>query len=214
MAPIPAPSPTGITGYSAPNQNAGGGQPFVASGPCSGTVLVHTQDLMISYEITTMAQGGGTWLPTSTDVSALKLYVVGCADDSLSFFSTSSVSGAQCAGAADARQAHVLTLSSTTATAAMGTAGSIYTLSGGYERRWTRTGDAAEEQRFYGGNILFPIVGLPENWNYDSTLSNNIARQIVAQVVAGGLEYSADGTLANKTVMPQWDLMDFSLMDI
>ena len=56
MAPIPAPSPTALTGYSAPNAAAGGGQQFQASGPCSGTAFTHTQDLTIFYEIVSIPQ--------------------------------------------------------------------------------------------------------------------------------------------------------------
>ena len=139
---------------------------------------------------------------------------MGNAQDSLDFFSTSSVSGATgCATAADARQAHVLTLSSTTASAAMGTAGSIFTLSGGYERRWSNSMDVAQvDNRFYG-NALFEIDGLPANWNYNTSLSNSVARQIIARVVNGGLRYSNDGTTPPVTA-GDWDLMYFGLMDV
>ena len=213
MAPIPAPSPTAITGYSAPLQNAGGGQQFVLSGPCSGTAFVHTQDLHIGYQVVTYPEIAGTWFPSTNSVSALRINVLGNAEDDLQFFSTSSVSGAQCATAADARQAQVMALSSNISTDAMGTAGTIYTLSGGYERRWSRVGDvAATDSRFYR-NMLFPIEGLPSGWNYNVTLSNNIARQIVALVISGGLEHSLTGT-APPDVATQWDLMDFSLIDI
>ena len=214
MAPIPAPSPTAITGYSAPLQNAGGGQQFVLSGPCSGTAFVHTQDLFIGYEVVTYPEIAGTWFPTTNSVSALRINVLGNAENDLQFFSTSSVSGAQCATAADARQAQVMVLSSTTTTNdAMGTAGSIYTLSGGYERRWSRTGDVVATDSRYYRNMLFPIAGLPSGWNYDTTLSNNIARQVVALVISGGLEYSIDGVAPPDTAT-KWDLMNFSLIDI
>ena len=211
--PIPAPSPTGITGYSAANQNAGGGQAFVASGPCSGTALVHTQDLVIGYELVTYPKSSGTWFPSTVDTSALKLQVWGIAEDALQFFSTSSVSGAQCATAADARQAQRMVLSSTTTSTGMGTAGSIYTLSAGYERRWSQTGDVAEMQHRSYQNMLFPIEGYSGNRNYDQTLSNNIARLIVAQVISGGLQYSSDG-IAPPDVSTEWNVMDFSLIDI
>ena len=213
MAPIPAPSPTAITGYSAPLQNAGGGQQFVLSGPCSGTAFVHTQDLFIGYEVVTYPEIAGTWFPSTNSVSALRINVLGNAEDDLQFFSTSSVSGAQCATAADARQAQVMSLSSNYANGAIGTAGTIYTLSGGYERRWSRIGDVAEtDGRFYR-NMLFPIEGLPSGWNYNVTLSNAVARQVVALVISGGLKYSLDG-VAPPDVSTQWDLMDFSLIDI
>jgi len=214
MAPIPAPSPTSLTGYSAPNSGAGGGNQFQSSGPCSGTTWTHTQDIAIFYEVVEMPQNAGTWLPSTSNVSALKLTVVGNAQDSLDFFSTSSVSGASgCATAADARQAHVLTLSSTTATAGMGTAGAIYTLSGGYERRWTQTGDVAQTDNRIYVNGLFEIDGLPTDWNFNTTLSNNVARQIIARVVNGGIRYSNDGTSPPVTA-GDWDLMYFSLMDV
>jgi len=220
MAPIPAPSPTALTGYSAPNSAAGGGQQFQPSGPCSGTAFTHTQDLTIFYQIVTMPQEAGTWLPSTTDVSALKLTVYGNGSDSLAFFSTSAVSGSagsgttQCATAADARQAHVLALSSTDYGAGlMGNAGVIYTLSGGYERRWSQVGDVGRgESRMYI-NGLFEIAGLPDQWRYNETLSNNVARQVIARVCNGGLRYQNDGVSPPVTA-GNWELMDFSLMDI
>jgi len=214
MAPIPAPSPTSLTGYSAPNAAAGGGNQFQSSGPCSGTTWTHTQDLFIAYEVVEIPQNAGTWLPSTSNVSALKLTVYGQAEDSLDFFSTSSVSGATgCATAADARQAHVLTLSSTGALQGMGPAGAIYTLSGGYERRWTQTGDVARSDNRTYMNGLFPIDGLPSGWNNDVTLSNLVARQIIARVVNGGIRYSNDGTTPPVTA-GDWDLMYFGLMDV
>ena len=214
MAPIPAPSPTALTGYTAPFAAAGGGNQFQSSGPCSGTTWTHTQDVTIFYEVVMIPQNAGTWLPSTTDVSALKLTVMGNAENSLDFFSTSSVSGATgCATAADARQAHVLSLSSTTSTNAMGTAGAIITLSGGYERRWSNSMDVAQvDNRFYG-NALFEIDGLPTNWNYNTTLSNSVARQIIARVVNGGLRYN-NGGQAPPITAGNWDLMYFSLMDV
>jgi len=213
MAPIPAPSPTSLTGYSAPNSAAGGGNQFQASGPCSGTAWTHTQDLTIFYEVVTIPQNAGTWLPSTTNVSALKLTVMGNAEDSLDFFATSSVSGASgCATAADARQAHVLSMSSTTTTVGLGTAGAIYTLSGGYERRWSQTGDVNQVDNRMMVNGYFEINGLPDGWWYNSTLSNNVARQIIARVCNGGLRYSNDGTSPPETAH-KWDLMKFSLMD-
>ena len=219
MAPIPAPSPTSLTGYSAPNSAAGGGQQFQASGPCSGSAFTHTQDLTIFYQIVTMPQQTGTWLPSTTDVSALKLTVMGNGEDSLAFFSTSAVSGSvgsgttQCATAADARQAHVLTLSSTDSATGMGNAGSIFTLSGGYERRWSQTGDANRQDSRMLINGLFEINGLPDGWQTNADLSNNIARQIVARVSNGGLRYQNEG-VGNPVTAGNWELMDFSLMDI
>ena len=219
MAPIPAPSPTSLTGYTAPNSAAGGGQQFQASGPCSGTAFTHTQDVTIFYQIVTMPQQAGTWLPSTTDVSALKLTVMGNGEDSLAFFSTSAVSGSagsgttQCATAADARQAHVLALSSTNSAAGMGTAGAIYTLSGGYERRWSQTGDANRQDSRMYVNGLFEINGLPNGWQNNGDLSNNVARQVIARVANGGLQYQNDGVSPPVTA-GNWDLMDFSLMNI
>ena len=214
MAPIPAPSPTALTGYSAPNSAAGGGNQFQSSGPCSGTTWTHTQDIAIFYEIVTIPQNAGTWLPSTTNVSALRLTVNGNAQDSLDFFSTSSVSGATgCATAADARQAHVLTLSSTNAAVGMGNTGAIYTLSGGYERRWTQTGDVAQSDNRIYVNGLFPIDGLPTGWHTNATLSNMVARQIIARVVNGGIRYQNDGVSPPVTAS-NWDLMYFGLMDV
>ena len=219
MAPIPAPSPTALTGYSAPNSAAGGGQQFQSSGPCSGTAFIHTQDLTIFYEIVTMPQNSGTWLPSTTDVSALKLTVMGNGEDSLSFFSTSAVSGStgsgttQCATAADARQAHVLTLSSSDSAAGMGGAGAIFTLSGGYERRWSQTGDTnLQDSRLYV-NGLFEIDGLPTGWETNADLSNNVARQIIARVCNGGLRYQNNG-ISPPITAGGWALMNFSLMSV
>ena len=214
MAPIPAPSPTLPTAYTAPNAGAGGGNLFQSSGPCSGTAWTHTQDLTIFYEVVTMPQNAGTWLPSTTTVSALKLTVYGNAENSLAFFTTSSVSGATgCATAADARQAHILTLSSTNASLGMGSAGAIFTLSGGYERRWSQTGDSNQQDNRAYVNGLFPIDGLPANWQFDATLSNTIARQIIARCVNGGLRYQNNG-LAPPITAGNWGLMDFSLMSV
>ena len=214
MAPIPAPTPTALTGYTAPFAGAGGGNQFQSSGPCSGTAWTHTQDLAIFYEIVSIPQATGTFPPGNTNVSALKLTVMGNAENSLSFFSTSSVSGATgCATAADARQAHVLTLSSTTATVGMGNAGAILTLSGGYERRWTQVGDVNEVDNRTYINGLYEIDGLPSGWNTNATLSNSVASQIIARVCNGGLRYNNGGVVPPLTAS-QWGLMDFSLMDV
>ena len=214
MAPIPAPAPTSPTSYTAPFAGQGGGNQFQASGPCSGTAWTHTQDLTIFYELVTIPQSAGTWLPSTSDVSALKLTVMGNAENSLDFFSTSSVSGATgCATAADARQAHVLTLSSTTDNTGMGTAGSIYTLSGGYERRWTRTGDTTGQDNRMYINGLFEVNGLPVGWWRNVDISNNIARQIIARVCNGGLRYQNDGVSPPLTA-GNWPLMKFNLMDV
>jgi len=214
MAPIPAPSPTALTGYSAPYAAAGGGNQFQASGSCSGTAWTHTQDILIFYKLVTMPQNAGTWLPSTTDVSALELTIMGNAGNSLSFFATSSVSGASgCSTAADARQAHVLTMSSTTTATGMGTQGSIYTLSAGYERRWAQAGDSSKTSSRYMTNALFRVDGLPVGWWANATLSNNVARQIIARAVNGGLRYSNDGQTPPLTA-PAWPLMDFSLMDV
>jgi len=214
MAPIPAPSPTTASGYSAPNQNSGGARPFVASGPASGIAWTHTQDLTIFYEIVSIPQNAGTWLPSTTNVSGLKLTVYGNAEDSLDFFSTSAVSGAGGYGtAADARQAQVLTLSSSTGSVGFGTAGAIYTLSSGFERRWWQTGDSNQSDNRTYVNALFDINGLPDGWQINANLSNNVARQVIARVCNGGLRYQNDGVSPPITA-GAWNLMNFSLMDV
>ena len=214
MAPIPAPAPTALTGYSAPFAAAGGGNQYQASGSCSGTAWTHTQDLTIFYEMVSIPQNAGTWLPSTTTVSALKLTVMGNAENSLGFFATSAVSGASgCATAANARQAHVLTLSSTDSSVALGVAGAIYTLSAGYERRWAIQGDGNDRDSRHYGNALFRVDGLPAYWNYNTTLSNQVARQIISRVCNGGIRYQNDGVSPPITA-GNWDLMDFSLMDV
>ena len=214
MAPIPAPAPTALTGYSAPFAAAGGGNQYQASGSCSGTTWTHTQDLTIFYEIVSIPQNAGTWLPSTTDVSALRLTVMGNAENSLDFFATSAVSGASgCATAANARQAHVLTLSSTNSSVGLGSAGAIYTLSAGYERRWAVQGDNNEQDNRTYVNGKFDIMGLPASWNYNTTLSNQVARQIIARVCNGGIRYQNDG-VAPPITAGDWGLMNFRLMDV
>jgi len=214
MAPIPPPAPTLKTGYSAPNMLGGGGNEFSMSGPCSGTAWTHTQDLIVFYELVLMPQNAGTWLPSTTDVSALKLTVVGNGEDSLGFFATSAVSGASgCSTAADARQAHVLSLSSTTTGVGMGVAGSIYTLSGGYERRWAKTGDTNQRDSRVYINGLFNVDGLPSGWWANENLSNNVARQIISRVCNGGIKYQNDG-VSPPEIARDWPLMKFNLMDV
>ena len=215
MAPIPAPSPTALTGYTAPFAAAGGGNQYQSSGACSGEAWTHTQDLAIFYEVVEIPQNAGTWLPSTTNVSALKLTVMGNAENSLDFFATSSVSGASgCATAANARQAHILAFSSTDyAHGGLGTQGAIYTLSGGYERRWTQTGDTRGSDNRMMVNAYFEINGLPQGWWSNVTLSNVVARQIIARVVNGGLRYSNDGTSPPESARA-WDMMYFGLMDV
>ena len=214
MAPIPAPTPSSPTAYTAPFAGAGGGNLYQSSGPCSGTAWTHTQDLAIFYEIVSIPQATGIFPPGNTDVSALRLTVMGNAENSLGFFSTSSVSGATgCATAADARQAHVMTLSSTTGVVGFGNAGAILTLSGGYERRWERVGDFATVDNRTYINGLFEIDGLPTGWNTNATLSNTVATQIIARVCNGGIRYN-NGGVVPPHVASQWSLMDFSLIDV
>jgi len=214
MPPIPSPAPSTLTGYSAPYSAAGGGNQFQASGECSGTAWTHTQDLTIFYQLVTLPQNAGTWLPSTSDVSGIKLTVYGNAEDSLGFFATSSVSGASgCDSAADARQAHIFTLSSTTGSTGMGTAGAIYTLSGGYERRWSRTGDTDRQDDRVYVNGLFEVNGLPTGWWNNDDLSNNVIRMIVKRVCNGGIRYSNDGGTP-PTTASNWALMKGSLMDI
>lgn len=214
MAPIPAPSPTALTGYTAPYAAAGGGNQYQASGPCSGTAWTHTQDLSIFYEVVMIPQARGTFPPSNTDVSALKITVMGNAEASLNFFSTSAVSGATgCATAANARQAHVMSYSSTDGNTGMGFKGAMYTLSGGYERRWGVTSDvAAIDNRTYV-NGLYEIDGLPIGWNFNPTLSNAVASQVIARVCNGGLRYNNGGVVPPLIAGP-WPLMDFSLIDV
>ena len=214
MAPIPAPSPTGITGYSAPYSAAGGGNQYQASGACSGTAWTHTQDLAIFYEVVRIPQATGTFPPGTSDVSALKLTVMGNAENDYGFFSTSSVSGASgCSTAANARQAHIMSYSATDGNAGLGFKGAMYTLSGGYERRWYQQGDTRGSDNRTYINGLFEIDGLPTGWNTNVTLSNVVASQIIARVCNGGVRYN-NGGVVPPLVASAWQLMDFSLIDV
>lgn len=212
--PIPAPTPTAITGASLPGNQAGGGQGYVNSGTCSGTAYTHTQDLIVFYSITTISEPSNAFPPTCSTVSALNLTVMGGGADTLAQFSTSSSSGLSgCAGAANAVQAHTMTLSSTDAAAGMGTQGAIYTVSGGYRRRWTQTGDvAATDYRTYT-NAMYLLPGLPTGWNNNADLSNNVARQVIRLICNGGMEYSPNG-VAPPEVSDPWPMIDFGLIDI
>lgn len=203
-------------GFTQPYSTLGGGQAFVSSGPCSGTAWTHHQDLTIFYEVVTFPQVTGAWLPASTETSALRITVYGNAETALNFFSTSAVTGTSaCATAAEARQAHILAVSSTTAAvgAGMGNAGSIYTLSAGYERRWTHAGDAtAKDGRVYV-NGLFEIAGLPSGWRTNEILSNRVATAIIQRVCNGGIQHQNDG-VSPPEVSTDWPLLDYSLIDI
>ena len=53
------------------------------------------------------------------------------------------------------------------------------------------------------------LMGGSTTW----TLSNNVARQVIARVANGGLQYQNDGVSPPVTA-DNWDLMDFSLMNI
>jgi len=212
--PIPAPTPTAVTGASLPGNQAGGGQGYINSGTCSGTAFTHTQDLVVFYTVTTINEPSNAFPPTCTSVSALNLTVMGGGSDSLAQFSTSSSSNMSgCLGAANAVQAHTMTLSSTTDSAGMGTAGAIYTVSGGYRRRWMQTGDVASTDYRTYTNALYVIPNLPDGWNTNATLSNNVARQVVRLICHGGLQFSEDG-VSPFEVATAWPMIDFGLIDI
>ena len=212
--PIPAPTPTAVTAASLPGNQAGGGQGYINSGTCSGTAFTHTQDLVVFYKVQNITRQNGGFPPSGTSVSALNLTVMGGGSDSLAQFSTSSSANMSgCLGAANAVQAHTMTLSSTTAAAGMGTAGAIYTVSGGYRRRWMQTGDVASTDYRTYTNALYVIPNLPDGWNNNATLSNNVARQIVRLICHGGLQFSEDG-VAPFEVSKAWPMIDFGLIDI
>lgn len=207
------PISTTPTSYSAPRQTAGGGQYFVASGPCSGTVLEHIQDLTIFYEIISTPVLTGAWPLSTTNVSSMQVTVYGNAEDKTAFFSTSSVSGASgCAAAAYARQAHVMALSASVGSAGMGTAGTIYTLSGGYERNWVQGGQVSQvDNRTYFKGVV-PIEGLPSGWNSNDILSSQVIRSLVALLCNGGLEYSNTSSRP-PDVATAWPLMNYNLVE-
>ena len=215
MAPIPAPSPAGQTAASLPGNQAGGGQGYVNSGTCSGTAWTHTQTLQVYYDVSTFSTPNGNWPPGSDTTSALICTVYGNATDTLNQFSTSSSTGLSgCAGAANAVQSQTMTLSSTTATVGFGSAGTIYTVSGGYQRRWARASDIAQTDSRLLTKVVFPVAGLPTGWNNDATISNSVAAQLVAKIIAGGLEYNDYSTPGSPDLATAWTLMDWSLIDI
>ena len=216
MPAIPSPSPAGQSAASLPANQAGGGQGYIPSGSCSGTAYTHTQDLTIFYEIITVNRPSSAFPPGCTAVSALSLTVFGGGTNTLNQFSTSAVGGSNssgCAAAANAMQAHTMAVSSTSNSTGMGSAGTIYTLSGGYSRRWSQIGDVDEQDFRWYTNALFPIDGLPLGWQNNLTLSNEIARSIVRQLCNGGLEYSMNGVAPPQTATP-WSLLDFGLIDL
>jgi len=215
MPAIPSPSPAGQSAASLPANQAGGGQGYIPSGSCSGTAYTHTQDLTIFYEVVTVNRPSSTFPPGCTAVSAISLTVFGGGSNTLNQFSTSALTTSACQGAANAMQAHTMAVSSTDTTYAgtMGAHGTIYTLSGGYTRRWTQIGDVADQDFRWYTNALFPIAGLPTGWAHNVTMSNSVARSIVRQLCQGGMEYSMTGVAPPQTSVV-WPLLDFGLIDL
>ena len=173
----------GTIGYAAtdPTTDVGGSRNLVTSGNCSGTAYTHQQDLTVYYEITTVSQPAGTWLPTATSVSGLKLSVFGNTTDSLDWFSTSATDGSGCANAANMRQGHNFSISSTTGSVGMGTQGAIYTTSAGIERRWTQVGDTESSDNRIYLDAWYPLGGLAADWNNNDTLSAAVARAVIGK---------------------------------
>jgi hypothetical protein len=188
---------------------------YIASGSCSGTAFTHEQRLTISYTMTTYPQPTGAWLPATADVSGFSLQIYANATGQRGDFSTSASDGSGCANAANMRQDQVFDISSTSiATGALGTAGMITTASAGTFRRWA----LATDTDFFEGNtysrVWFPLDGLPQGFQNNVDLSKQVLRQIIYQVLDGGLEYSPDGTQASVLQMPTNTYFDRSLLRI
>jgi len=213
MALSPINPPTG--GAATAQTVQGTSRDYISSGICSGTAFTHEQRLTISYTMTTYPQNTGAWLPATAEVSGLKLQVYMNATGQRGDFSTSAnVSG--CTNAANMRQDQVFDISSTTtATAgALGTAGMITTASAGTFRRWAESSDIDFfEGRTYS-RVWFPLDGLPQGFQDNVDLSTQILRQVIYQVLDGGLEYSPDGTQASVLTMPTNTHFDRSLIRI
>ena len=112
-------------------------------------------------------------------------------------------------------QAHTMVVSSTLGgvNGSMGSNGTIYTLSGGYSRRWSQIGDVADQDFRWYTHALFPIAGLPGGWAHNKTMSDSVARSIVRQLCNGGMEYSMQG-VAPPSITTAWPLMEFGLIDL
>jgi hypothetical protein len=194
---------------------AGTARDYISSGTCSGTAFTHEQRLTVAYTLTTRVDPNGAWLPGSNTVSGLSLTVYANVNGTRGDFSTSAnVSG--CTNAANMRQDQIFDISSTTtATAgALGTAGMITTASAGTFRRWANSSDVDFYDTGNFQRVWFPLEGMPAGFNNNADLSKVVLRQLISQILDGGLHYSNDGTAASVASVPTQTRFDRTLIRI
>ena len=213
MALTPINPPTG--GATTAQTVAGTGREYISSGTCSGTAFTHEQRLTVAYTLTTRVDPNGAWLPGSNTVSGLSLAIYANANGTRADFSTSA-NASGCTNAANLRQDQIFDISSTTtATAgALGTAGMITTASAGMFRRWANSSDI---DYYTAGNfqrVWFPLEGLPAGFNNNADLSKLVLRQLVYQILDGGLDFSNTGIAADKEKLPAQTNFDRTLIRI
>lgn len=213
MAFTPVNPPAG--GAAAATTAQGTSRDYISSGICSGTAFTHEQRLTVAYTLTSRSNPDGAWLPGSATASGLSLTIYANANGTRGFFSTSAnVSG--CTNAANMRQDHIFDISSsTTATAgALGTAGWITTASAGTFRTWANSSDVEYNDSGNFIKVWFTTDGLPTSWNNNASMCKAVIRQIIYQVIDGGMEYSMDGTAAGSQLMPAQANFDRTLIRI
>ena len=211
MTPTPISPPNGGT---ITQQTAGGMSNYVVNGACSGTAFRHTQVLDLSYQRVNRVDASNDWIPTSSSTtSGLQITVRGVVNDELFDFQTSAQSGSTCSTAANARQAQEFILSSTTDATGMGEAGVIYTASAGVTQRWAEVGDVAAMDTRDLYNVWIDTSNMPTGWESNQAQSEALVKEIIARIVAGGLEFSNDGSAPSDVALP-WAKMEFSLMNL
>ena len=194
---------------------AGTSREYISSGTCSGTAFTHEQRLTISYTLTTAPRMTGSWLPATENVSGMSLTVYSNVIGQKGDFSTSASDGSGCANAANMRQDQVFDISSTTAgvaAGAFGDIGMITTASAGMFRRWAESTDVDFFEGKTYQRVWFPTDGLPTGFQRNADLSAQIMRQMIYQILDGGLEYSNDGTQAGVSQIPTDTYTDRTLL--
>ena len=201
MATTPITPPS--TGGTPAQRTLTNGQDYDFSGYCSGVAFSHTQSLMVNYESMTYQRPSGTWLAGTETLSALQLTIFYDWTQSLEDMNFSTISG-DCRGAANARQLHVMAVSSPSqTTAGLGMSGLIYTSAVGEVRRWSKPGDAAGN----GGNTYWRVLyEIPENMLHAARTNDDIAltvcRDIISKVQTGGMQYFEPGAVRQPGITP------------
>ena len=188
MTPTPISPPGG--GIATPSQQPGSS--YVGSGVCSGTAFSHTQTLYISYATSSEDTLLPSWLPAAgPTVNGLGCYVNLSYTDSLDQFSTSANNASSCANAANTREMHVLDFSALQHTGdGLGTSGYISTSSNGFTRRWTQTGDVADQYSLTFANGWFPLDAVTyQAMQTNTTVAKAVIRSMVERVAAGNVAY-------------------------